>query len=117
MRRLPYAKALRTKNKIQGNIPILDVHYGNIWTNIPRALLMEIKPEVLEPLLVTITHQKKIIYQKRVPFVNTFGQVELGQPVIYINDLLNAALALNQGDFAAAHNISSGPDWNITISR
>lgn len=117
VRRLPYAQAARNGEVILGNIPILDVHYGNIWTNIPRALLMELKPEVLEPLLVTIRHGDHVIYAQRIPFVNTFGQVELGQPVIYINDLLNVALALNQGDFAADHGIASGPDWNITLSR
>lgn len=115
--RLPYAEASRDGDTIVGNIPILDVHYGNIWTNIPRALLLEIKPEVLEPLRVVITHGDEVIYDQRIPFVNTFGQVGLGEPVIYINDLLNVAFALNQGDFAAAHNIESGADWNLTISR
>ena len=27
------------------------------------------------------------------------------------------AFALNQTDFAAAHGVSSGPDWNVTLSR
>ena len=49
--------------------------------------------------------------------MNTFGQVKLGEPVIYINDLLNVAIAINQGDFAAVHGIESGADWNITLSR
>lgn len=117
VRRMTYAQPNRDGDVILGNIPILDVHYGNIWTNIPRELLMEINPKVLESLLVTITHGEKIVYAQRIPFLNTFGQVELGQPVIYINDLLNVALALNQGDFAADHGIESGPDWNITLSR
>lgn len=115
--RLPYGQAARDGEVILGNIPILDIHYGNIWTNIPRSLLMEIQPRELEHLLVTITHGDEVVYAERIPFVNTFGQVELGQPVLYINDLLNVALALNQADFAAAHQVSSGPDWNITLSR
>ncbi|GAB5560283.1 MAG: SAM-dependent chlorinase/fluorinase [Synoicihabitans sp.] len=117
VRRLPYAQAQRKGNLIKGNIPILDVHYGNIWTNISRELFMELKPDVLGRLQVRITHGDKVIFDERVRFVNTFGQVELGQPVIYINDLLNVALAINQGDFAAKHGISSGPDWNISIKR
>jgi S-adenosylmethionine hydrolase len=72
---------------------------------------------VLEKLRVKITHGDKVIYDEWVPFVNTFGQVELGEPVIYINDLLNVALAINQGDFSDAHGISSGADWNIALSR
>ncbi len=117
VRRIPYAKAERDGGLIRGNIPILDVHYGNIWTNISRDLLMELKPEVLSTLQVRITQDDKMIFDQRVPFVNTFGQVELGKPVVYINDLLNVALAINQGDFAAQHGISSGPDWNISIRR
>jgi S-adenosylmethionine hydrolase len=115
--RMPYAQPRREEGTIIGNIPILDVHYGNIWTNIPRALFLEIEPQVLEPLRVVITHGDKVVYDQRIPFVNTFGQVDLGKPVIYINDLLNVAFALNQGDFAEAHDIESGADWNLTISR
>ncbi len=117
VKRLPYAQPTRDGEVILGNIPILDVHYGNVWTNIPRSLLMTLKPKVLEEFMVTIRHGEEIIYAQSIPFVNTFGQVELGQPVIYINDLLNVAFALNQADFAAAHGVSSGPDWNVTLSR
>ncbi len=117
VRRLSYEIAREDSGIIQGNIPILDVHYGNIWTNISRDLFWEIKPEVLERLRVKITQGDKVIYDQHVPFVNTFGQVKLGEPVIYINDLLNVAIAINQGDFAGVHGIESGADWNITLSR
>jgi S-adenosylmethionine hydrolase len=117
VRRMDYSKARYEDETVQGNIPILDIHYGNIWTNVSRETLFKLKPDVLEKIWVEITHQGKTVFKQRIPFVNTFGQVELGQPVIYINDLLNAALALNQGDFAAIHEISSGPDWNIKFSR
>lgn len=116
VRRLPYEKARRDGDTIHGNIPILDVHYGNIWTNISRELLQELDPEVLSTLRVKITQDDKVIYDNRVTFVNTFGQVDVGEPVIYINDLLNVALAINQGDFAAKYGIASGSDWNITFS-
>jgi len=117
VRRLDYRKAHFSDGVVAGNIPILDIHYGNIWTNVSRDTLFKLKPEVLEKIWVEITHAGQVVFQERVPFVNTFGQVELGQPVIYINDLLNAALALNQDDFAAAHDISSGPEWNIKLYR
>ena len=117
VRRLSYEIARHDDGTIHGNIPILDVHYGNIWTNVSRDLFWEIKPDVLGKFRVKITHGDKVIYDEKVPFVNTFGQVKLGEPVIYINDLLNVAIAINQGDFAAVHGIESGADWNITLSR
>lgn len=117
VRRMEYQLAKKKGEVITGNIPILDIHYGNIWTNISRKLLFEISPDVLEPIRVEITHGDKVVFNELIPFVNTFGQVEVGKPVIYINDLLNAALAINQGDFAEAHKIESGPDWNIRFYR
>lgn len=46
------------------------------------------------------------------------GIVGLGfEPLVYVNSLLNLALALNQGSYAAAHKIDSGPDWSIELSR
>ena len=117
VRRMEYGKASVKGNRVSGNIPILDVHYGNVWTNVNRDVLFKISPEVLEPIWVEITKGKKTVFKEQIPFVNTFGQVEVGKPVIYINDLLNAALAINQGDFAATNNIRSGTDWNIQFYR
>ena len=117
VRRMEYSKARFANDIVEGNIPILDIHYGNIWTNVSRDTLFKLKPDVLEKIWVEITHNGETVFKQRIPFVNTFGQVALGQPVIYINDLLNAALALNQDDFATAHDIGSGPDWNIRFYR
>jgi S-adenosylmethionine hydrolase len=43
--------------------------------------------------------------------------VAVGKPLAYINSLLNVAIALNQQNYAAAHNIESGPDWSIELSK
>ena len=48
VRRLEYRLARKQGNKIEGNIPILDVQYGNVWTNVDRDLLNKISPEVLK---------------------------------------------------------------------
>jgi S-adenosylmethionine hydrolase len=37
--------------------------------------------------------------------------------LVYVNSLLNLAVALNQGNYAASHKIDSGPDWFIELSR
>ena len=51
------------------------------------------------------------------PSVDTFGDVPEGQPLLYLNSVGNVALAINLGDFAAAHGIASGPEWRIEIGR
>jgi S-adenosylmethionine hydrolase len=36
---------------------------------------------------------------------------------VYINSLLNLAVALNLKSYAATHQIDSGPDWTIEIGK
>jgi S-adenosylmethionine hydrolase len=55
------------------------------------------------------------LFEEKVRFVSSFGGVELGDPALYVNDILNIGLAVNQGDFAAQYGIEPGPDRNIEI--
>ena len=52
-----------------------------------------------------------------VPFVATFGGVEIGKPLLYLNSLESVSLAINQKNFAREYNIGSGPEWSIQIRR
>src|SRR5206468_2526071 len=38
IQKLNYQRAMFNGTSIKGNIPVLDVQYGNIWTNIPDTL-------------------------------------------------------------------------------
>jgi len=52
-----------------------------------------------------------------VPYRHTFAEVPEGQPLVYVNSLLNLAVATNLGNFAAEHKIESGLDWSIELSK
>ncbi len=112
---IPYQKAKFVDGKIYGNIPILDIHYGNIWTNIGRSLFkkLEVKPGDL--LNVKITNGKKTVYKAKIPFHNMFGSVKVGEPLVYLNSLNNVSLAIREGSFAEKYKIHSGGNWNIKI--
>jgi len=56
---IPYQKAIIERNKIKGTIAILDVQYGNIWTNIPADLFKKLDAKVGN-LLHVIIYQNKI---------------------------------------------------------
>ncbi len=51
------------------------------------------------------------------PFVATFGAVEIGKPLLYLNSLDRVSLAINQKNFAQEYGIGSGPEWSIQIRR
>jgi len=112
---IPYQKAKLENGKIYGNIPILDIQYGNIWTNINREIFNKLNVKPGDLLNVKITKKNKIVYEDKIPFHNMFGSVELGKPLVYINSLSNVSLALREGSFSKKYKIFSGADWNIEI--
>ncbi len=115
---LSYQKASLNKNTLKGNIDILDIQYGNIWTNIGQELWKNFValPHAKNSIAVKIFHQQKLVYQGAMPFENTFGGVAAGQPLAYLNSLMQLSLALNQGSMADKYKIASGPDWNVEVT-
>jgi S-adenosylmethionine hydrolase len=115
---LPYQQASLSKNTLKGNIDILDIQYGNIWTNIGQDLWKTFVaiPHTKNVIVVKIFHQQKLVYQGAMPFENTFGGVAVGQPLAYLNSLMQLSFALNQGSMADKYHIASGPDWNVEVS-
>ncbi len=114
---IPYQQAKATKGEVKGNIPILDIQYGNVWSNISDKLLNQAKIKRNDILCVTISKGSKKKYEGKMPYVASFGGVLKGQPLVYLNSLLNVSVALNMDNFAQKHQIKSGADWNIDIKK
>lgn len=113
--RLPYQKAELSKGVLKGNIPALDVQYGNIWTNIPKELVDQLPAKAGQKLNVQIFQGSRLVYSKAVKLVNTFGESAVGSDVAYFNSLLNFSIAINMGDFAKNYKVTSGADWRVTV--
>lgn len=114
---IPYQRAASDNGWIKGNIPILDVQYGNVWTNIPDSLFKTVGIKTGDSLSVRIAFKDSVVYQETIPFVNTFGGVAEGKALSYMNSLMNFSVAINMGNFAGVHKIGTGPEWNIQVKR
>lgn len=102
---------------VDGNIPILDVQYGNVWTNIDRNTFERLRLMTGDNVEVTIRHGSEIVARLQAPYLTTFASAAPGQPLLYLNSLDRVALALNQASFAERHHVQSGPAWSIHLSR
>jgi S-adenosylmethionine hydrolase len=114
---LQYRKPRRSDQTVSGMIPILDIQYGNVWSNIPKPMFDELHVALGTPLHVRIYRDDKLVDEIVAPYERTFGEVPIGRPLVYVNSLLNIAVALNQRSYAAAHKIGSGPGWSIEIAK
>lgn len=114
---LKYQKPELTQGNLKGNIPILDVQYGNVWSNIPAEMLKEANIDKGDTVCVSISQNQTQKYSGQMPFVDTFGEVKDGAPLLYLNSLMNASVALNMDNFAATYSIDSGNEWSIELNK
>jgi S-adenosylmethionine hydrolase len=115
--KIPYQKAILEGNTLVGNIPILDVQYGNIWTNIPADLFKKLNVSAGQKVKITVWKNEKQVFQGDMPFANTFGEVPEGQNMCYLNSLMNISFAVNMGDFSTKYGIKSGPSWKVKLTK
>ena len=113
---IPFQEAVLDGKTIKGNIPVLDVQYGNIWTNIPDTLFDQLKPKYGDLVHVVVSYKGQEKYTGDMPYTNTFGAVAQGKPLAYINSLFQVSFALNMGDFAKTYHLASGADWSVAVS-
>lgn len=115
--RLTYQKALFRNNRIEGAIDVLDVQYGNVWTNIDRKTLEALKIKHGENIHVKIFERNNQIFEGDMLYGKTFADVAVGKNVAYLNSLLNFSIGINQGNFAETFQVGGGPEWRIELSR
>jgi len=115
--KIPFQQAVLKDNKIKGTIAILDVQYGNVWTNIPADLFNKLNVKVGDKLHVVIYQNKIKKYEGEMPYSETFGSVAVGKPLLYLNSLLQVSFALNMGNFSEVHKVYSGSEWRVEVEK
>jgi S-adenosylmethionine hydrolase len=113
--RIDYQKPSFENGKIAGTIDILDIQYGNVWTNIDKSLLNKLNFKYGDKINVSIYHKDKRVFEESIVFGKTFGDVSEGKAVGYLNSLLNFAIGINRGNFAEKYKVASGPEWKIVL--
>jgi S-adenosylmethionine hydrolase len=108
--RLDLKPAAVNDKGLTGEVIALDGPYGNIVTNISAEDFMKLGYQHGDKVKVTIAGK-----EIEMPFVKTFSDVPLKQPLLYIDSRGRASFALNQANFAAAHNLD--PPQPIFIPR
>src|SRR5678816_1796321 len=114
---IDYQQPAFENNIIKGNIPILDIQYGNVWTNIDKTTFANLALNYGDNLHISIYHNKQKIYEGIMPYVTTFSAVAVGKPVCYLNSLLNVSFALNKANFSEQYKVYGGAEWSVEISK
>lgn len=95
---------------LHGEIIATDGPFGNLVTNVDAEDFLKLGYQRGQSLPITIGDKKL-----ELPFVRTFSDVPLKQPLIYIDSRGRLGFAVNQGSFAATYGIT--PPVKFTIPR
>jgi S-adenosylmethionine hydrolase len=115
--KIPYQKPRSEGDSIVGSISILDIQYGNVWTNINDSIFKLLQVTPSKKVEVEIRCNDSLVFKQIIPFVNTFGDVPEGKPLAYMNSLMNFSLAVNMGNFSETFKVQSGPGWTVIVRR
>ena len=114
---LPVVEPVREKDSVSGTIDVLDVRFGSLWTNISRELFLGLGLTHGSRVEVTISKDSRILYKNIMTYAKSFADVNVGEPLLYVNSLDCLAVAINQGSFSKAYNIGTGNAWRIQLRK
>ena len=104
-------------NTIKGEIDILDVRFGSLWTSISFDDFKALNINYGDNVEVKIFNNNKCIYEDSIIYGHSFADVKIGAPIVYMNSVNHMAVAINQGSFAKAYGIGVGGSWLITMTK
>ena len=105
------------ENGVMGQIDILDVRFGSLWTSIPYEEFKKCDFKFGDNILVKIYNKGNVVYTGTINYGKSFADVPVSTPIIYMNSAYHIAVAINQGSFAKAYGIGVGSDWKITMQK
>jgi S-adenosylmethionine hydrolase len=108
--RLDLKPAIVNDKGLTGEVIALDGPFGNLITNISGEDFLKLGYQLGDRLKATIAGR-----EIEMPFVRTFSDVPLKQPLLFIDSRDRASFALNQTSFAAQYKID--PPQPIFIPR
>lgn len=115
--RIPFQGPAFRDGDLSGGIPVLDIQYGNVWTNIDDSTFGRLGIKSGDPLEVLIRKSDSLVYHDTILFANTFSAVREGEDLAYLNSLLQLSFAVNMGNFSEKHHVYSGPGWRVEIKK
>jgi len=108
--RLDLKPAKVDERGLTGEVIALDGPYGNLITNINAEDFLKLGYQRGEKLKVTIAGR-----EIEMPFVKTFSDVPLKQPLLFIDSRGRVSFAVNQGSFAGTYGVE--PPQPVFIPR
>lgn len=102
---------------LRGIFEINDPNFGNLWTNIKLSTFKDFGFMIGDMVHTTIYHNDEIVFEKDLPYYDSFGKAPLKSVMIYNNEINKMALAEVVGNLCVDHGLSYGPDYVVEFQK
>lgn len=115
--KLPLYGSKKIDKGIEGQIEILDVRFGSLWTSIQIEDFKACDFNYGDIVKVEIFDNDKKVYSGNILYGKTFAEVSMNEPIVYMSSTNHIAVAINQNSFARVYGIGTGTGWIIHITK
>ncbi len=102
---------------ISGFFEINDPNFGNLWTNIPLSMFNDFGFKYGDYVKTRILHKDEVVYEDSILFHKSFGMANVGDVMIYNNELMKVSMCVSCGSLCQKHNLDFGPDWKVEFYK
>lgn len=106
-----------TPGCVKGAFEINDPNFGNLWTNIKTKDFMAAGFNYGDYVDVVVKCEGEERYSANLLFEKSFGYAKKGDVMIYNNELMKVAMAMNQGSFFGTYDLFYGPEWTVEFRK
>ena len=114
---LPLFGSKKIENGVEGQIEILDVRFGSLWTSIDIEEFKSCGFNFGDKVLVEIYNNDKKVYSGSMIYGKSFADVSVNEPLVYMCSTNHMAVAINQNSFSRVYGIGTGTGWTIHITK
>ena len=104
-------------DQLSGIIEICDPNFGNMWSNIPLKKFLSFGFKEGDTVHTIIEHQGNIIFDKNIPYYDSFGKAGINNIMVYNNELNKMALAKVNGNLYQDNKLGFGTDYKLVFKK
>lgn len=112
-----YLKANVTSDSIEGIVSNVSDPFGSIVFNILTDDFIQVGYKENDIVHVKLENEQGIYFEQDVPYVKSFGYVEIGKPVLFNSSSDYLSLGLNQASFKDTYNVKAGLLWKVFVYK
>ena len=110
------AEAKITDTGIEGMFEIKDPNFGNAWTNIPLKQFKEAGFKSGDLIHTCVYKNDELIFERKIPYFDSFGKAQKGEVMIYNNELNKMALAIVMGNVCEDYGFGYGEEYRVVFN-